>query len=319
MYRALAGGNSFAREQMRSNSGVWGLPFRKALQRQLKDHGVYSGPLDGRFGPTTFAAIDACQAELGLGYDARPMQLTVIGCGDAFGAGGRLQTAFLVRSRPSTFLIDCGATTLIGMRRLGLQPNDVDTVFVTHLHGDHFGGLAWLLIDAQYVSRRTRPLFVAGPKGIEARFVTATEALYPNAATAQRRFELSFLEYEERTPLKVEGVTVVPFEVKHPSGAPPYALRFELEEKILAFTGDTGWVETLCEAARGADLFISECFQYDVRIPIHLDYKTIDANYERLAAKRVLLTHMGEAMLAASGRVDRSRYLIADDGMTIEL
>ena len=86
------------------------------------------------------------------------MQLTIIGCGDAFGAGGRLQTSFHVRSRASTFLIDCGVTTLIGMRRLGLQPNDINTIFVSHLHGDHFGGLPWFLVDALYVSNRTRPL-----------------------------------------------------------------------------------------------------------------------------------------------------------------
>ena len=97
---------------------------------------------------------------------------------------------------------------------------------------------------------------------------------------------------------------MTPFEVKHPSGAPPYALRFELDGKVVAFTGDTGWVDALCEVARGADLFITECFQYDVELPIHLDYQTIDANYARLGAKRVLLTHMGEAMLANAGNVD---------------
>jgi ribonuclease BN (tRNA processing enzyme) len=96
-------------------------------------------------------------------------------------------------------------------------------------------------------------------------------------------------------------------------------LRFVLDGKVLAFTGDTGWVEALCEAAEGADLFISECFQYDVTLPIHLDYKTIDANYPRLGAKRVLLTHMGEAMLAATGRVDGSRYTIARDGLVLHL
>src|SRR3990170_8877113 len=114
------------------------------------------------------------------------MRLTIIGCGDAFGAGGRLQTSFQVRSSRSTFLIDCGASTLIGMRRLGLEPNDIDTVFITHLHGDHFGGLPWLLIDALYVSKRTRPLVVTGPKGIEARFAIAAEALYPDIIAAKR-------------------------------------------------------------------------------------------------------------------------------------
>jgi ribonuclease BN (tRNA processing enzyme) len=174
------------------------------------------------------------------------------------------------------------------------------------------------LIDAIYVSNRTRPLVVAGPRGIEARFLTAAETLYPDITKAKRSFELSFVEYEQ-TPLSVGGVTVTPFEVKHPSDAPPYALRFELEGKVLAFTGDTGWVEVLCEVARGADLFISECFQYDLTLPIHLDYATIDANYARLGAKRVLLTHMGEAMLAHAGKVDASRYMLAQDGMTFDL
>jgi ribonuclease BN (tRNA processing enzyme) len=247
------------------------------------------------------------------------MQLTVIGCGDAFGAGGRLQTSFCVRSSASTFLIDCGATSLIGMRRLGISPKDLDTVFVSHLHGDHFGGLPWLLLDAKYVSKRTRPLLVAGPKGIEARFVALTEALYPNASTAERGFELVFVEYEERTPLEFGGVVATPSEVHHPSGAPPYALRFEADDRVVAFTGDTGWVEVLSDVARDADLFISECFQYDVRLPIHLDYRTIDANYEKLGAKRILLTHMGEAMLANTSKVDASRYMIAEDGMTVDL
>jgi ribonuclease BN (tRNA processing enzyme) len=247
------------------------------------------------------------------------MRLTIIGCGDAFGAGGSLQTSFHVRAGASNFLIDCGASVLIGMRRLGFEPNDIGTVFVTHLHGDHFGGLPWLLVDAIYVSKRTQPLVVTGPRGIEQRFLTAAEMLYPNLTTTKRNFDLRFVEYAERTPLDLNGVRVTPFEVKHPSGAPPYALRFEVEGKVIAFTGDTGWVEVLREVARGADLFISECFQYDIVLPIHLDYMTIDANYTKLGAKRMLLTHMGEGMLSKLENVDRARYLVARDGMVLDL
>jgi ribonuclease BN (tRNA processing enzyme) len=245
------------------------------------------------------------------------MQLTVVGCGDAFGAGGRLQTAFHVRTKTSTFLIDCGASSLIGLRRFDLDPSAIDTVFLTHLHGDHFGGLPWLLIDALYVNRRTRPLVVAGPRGTEARLVTATEALYPGTLSSKPPFALDFVVYEEGKRHEIGGVGVTPFEVKHSSGAPPYALRFDAGGTVLAFTGDTGWTESLVTAANGADLFITECFQYDVTMDMHLDYKMIDANYRRLGVKRVLLTHMGEAMLARRDEVDVSRYLLAEDGLSL--
>lgn len=56
--RAIQRNNTFTIEQMRTNGAAWGLPFRKALQRQLKEQGVYSGPVDGKFGSTTQAAIN---------------------------------------------------------------------------------------------------------------------------------------------------------------------------------------------------------------------------------------------------------------------
>jgi ribonuclease BN (tRNA processing enzyme) len=247
------------------------------------------------------------------------MRLTVVGCGDAFGSGGRLNTCFHVESAESRFLIDCGASSLIGLERLGLKTNALDGVFVTHLHGDHFGGLAWLLIDAQHRSKRQRPFTIAGPLGIEERFVIATEALYPGATRLATNFDLNFLEFEAETPLTANGVKVTPYEVEHPSGAPPYALRFALDGKVLSFSGDTTWTEALIGAASGADLFICDSYQYDQPNPVHLDFKTIDANFARLGAKRILLTHMGEEMLARAGDVDPDRYQAAEDGMVLTL
>ncbi len=106
------------------------------------------------------------------------MKLTVIGSGDAFGSGGRLQTCYHVSAADKEFLIDCGATTLIGFNRLSLDPNRVGTIFISHLHGDHFSGLVWWLLHAQHVSRRTVPLDIVGPAGIEKRYLAAAEALF---------------------------------------------------------------------------------------------------------------------------------------------
>lgn len=247
------------------------------------------------------------------------MKLTVVGCGDAFGSGGRLQTSYLVESSGARFLIDCGATTLMGFSKLGIDPNGIATIFISHLHGDHFSGLVWWLVHAQHVAKRTEPLTVVGPAGIEARLAAAAEALFPGSWSVQRRYQLGFIELTRETPLDVGPVRVTPFEVKHPSGAPPYALRFELEGKVVAFTGDSEWTESLVAAGSGADLYIMECYQFDGAPRFHMSWQKISANLDRIGARRVMLTHMAKAMLARRGEVSDARVVLAEDGLVLDV
>jgi len=247
------------------------------------------------------------------------MKLMITGCGDAFGSGGRLNTCFHVRSGETGFLIDCGATALPSLKRAGFSTNDVDTIYISHLHGDHFGGLPFLLIDALFIAKRTKPLTLVGPAALEARFHIACEAMFPLVTENQREFDLIFEPLSADKATKTGAVSVTPFEVKHYSGAPSYALRFALEDKILAFTGDSGWVDTLIEAGRDADLYIMECYQYDKPLDMHLDYLTILRHLDAINAKKVLLSHMSDAMLARREDVRDGRCSLAEDGMVIDL
>lgn len=248
------------------------------------------------------------------------MKLTVLGCGDAFGSGGRLQTSYHVEHEGRRFLIDCGATALIGMHRLQLEPNDIDAVFISHLHGDHFSGLVWWLLHGQHVAKRTDPLTVIGPAGIAARFEAAAEALFPGSTKIKARFEMHFRELVREKPLTDGNVTVTPFEVVHPSGAPSYALRFELGAKVLSFSGDTEWTENLVSAGQGADLFIIECYALDGPTRYHLSWQTIEANLSRIGAKRTMLTHMNSDMLAAASTLPpRPDVLLAEDGLVVRI
>lgn len=247
------------------------------------------------------------------------MKLTVIGCSDAFGSGARLQTSFHIANQDTHFLIDCGATTLIGMEREGLNPNDVSVIFISHLHGDHFAGLVWWLIHARHVAKRTVPLTIVGPDGIEQRFKTASEALFPGTTGKDYAFELNFLTYSEPDPLTIGKIKVTPFVVSHPSGATSYALRFETEGKTIAFSGDTEWVESLVPAAQNADLFISECFAFDRDTSYHMNWMTISKNLPRLTAQKIMLTHMGPEMLAKKETINAPNVVCAEDGMVIDL
>ena len=247
------------------------------------------------------------------------MRLTIVGCSDAFGSGGRLQTSFHVAHSTGEFLIDCGATTLVGLERIGLDPNRIPAIFITHLHGDHFAGLIWWIIHANYVSGRMALLTIFGPKGIEARFTAAAEALFPGSTSTPRRFALEFIEYKGEIALDFGGVRVLPFEVSHPSGATPYALRFEVDHKALAFSGDTEWVENLVLAADGTDLFIAECFAFESEARYHMNWRSIERNLHRLRTRRVLLTHFGPDMLRNRSAVTDARVVLAEDGMKLEI
>jgi ribonuclease BN (tRNA processing enzyme) len=247
------------------------------------------------------------------------MKLTVVGCGDAFGSGGRLQTCYHVETSGTRFIIDCGATTLIGLNRLGIDPNTVETIFISHLHGDHFAGLVWWLVHAQHVAKRTSPLTVVGPEGVRARFEASAETLFPGSTAIQRRYDLRYLELTREKPLDVGSVRVTPFEVKHPCGAPPYALRFELEGKVLSFTGDTEWTDALIPTGRGADLFIMECYAFEGEPRFHMSWRKIAGELDRIGAKRVLLTHMAEPMLARRAEVNDPRIVLAEDGLVLRV
>lgn len=244
------------------------------------------------------------------------VELQILGCGDAMGSGGRLHSCFSLQSGATRLLIDCGATGLLAMRRFGVDPGSIETVALTHLHGDHFTGLVFLLLEARHVSKRQAPLLIAGPPGVEARLSAAMEVMFPGSTEIGYPFPLTFAELHagRRSQLGEAGVT--PHEVVHPSGAPSYALRVELGGRVIAFSGDTEWTDALYDAAREADLFVCESQHYTPFPNHHLDYQTLMSKRAGLTCKRMLLTHLGAKMLAHAGELELE---CAEDGMKITL
>jgi ribonuclease BN (tRNA processing enzyme) len=244
------------------------------------------------------------------------MQLRFVGCGDAFGSGGRQNTCFHVTGNTANFLIDCGATALPALKRLGIACNDIDLILITHFHGDHFAGLPFFLLDAQF-SRRTRPLVIAGPEGIETRLAQVMEALFEHSSKTQQKFELSVVALKSEETRSFGAVRVTPYPVVHGnSGGPFLGLRVEAEGRIIAYSADTEWTESLVPLGRDADLFIAEAYTYDKTVKNHLSLATLEAHLAEIQPKRLVLTHMGDDML---GRLDKISHAAAHDGMTVDL
>lgn len=243
------------------------------------------------------------------------VQLQFLGSGDAFGSGGRFQTCFLLRGGEGGVLIDCGASSLIAMKRARVDPSEIGWVLLSHLHVDHFGGVPFLILDGQF-SRRIRPLVIAGPPGLQTRMADAMEVDFPGSTHVARRFSTELVELHERLTTPVGPARVTPFVVAHASGAPSYALRVEYSGKVITYSGDTEWTDALLDAARDADLFICEAYFFDKKIRFHLDYQTLREHRDRFECGRIILTHMGQEMLRHVGEVE---FECAEDGKIIVL
>ncbi len=244
------------------------------------------------------------------------MRLTFIGSGDAFGSGGRFNTCFLVEGAACRILIDCGASSLVALKRAGVDPNAIDGVVLSHLHGDHFGGLPFFVLDAQHMSRRARPFLIVGPAGTATRLAAAQEVLFPGASTQALRFPLEISEMTTGVRAEYPGFAVTPFPAEHFAGAPCHSLRLELDGKIVTYSGDTAWTDTLLDAARDADLFICECSSHERRLAGHLSYAELAPRLAASGARRIVLTHLNPDMLERRGEL---AHETAHDGLTIDL
>lgn len=244
------------------------------------------------------------------------LTITFAGSGDAFGSGGRNQACIhLQPAGASPLLLDCGATSLSALKRLELDPGDISAVVVSHLHGDHFGGLPFLILDGQF-SRRTTPLAVIGPPGIARRLLDTMECLFPGSSTAPRRFGVEVTELGPGNSVTVAGMTVRAWQAEHPSGAPALLLRLGIAGKTIAYTGDTAWTGAIAEVAADADLLIAEAYYRDKNIPHHLRLADLDAHRDQLTARRLILTHLSADLL---GPGPRPSFECAHDGLTVSL
>jgi len=247
------------------------------------------------------------------------MRLQFIGSGDAFGSGGRFNTCLHLSGAQTGLLIDCGASALVAMKRLdlkrlGLDRAAIDTILITHFHADHFGGLPFFILDQQLNLKRTKPLLVAGPPGLAGWYERAMSIAFPGER--QLLFPLTLRELDIGRANAFPDMQVTPYHVSHDDRVGPcLAYRIEIGGKVFCYSGDTEWTDVLIEAAKGADLFVCECYTLDKPRRSHMSLATLRPHLAAIGARRIILTHMGEDMLNNLGHVDLES---AEDGKIVD-
>jgi ribonuclease BN (tRNA processing enzyme) len=257
-----------------------------------------------------------------------PVSLTVLGSGDAFNSEGRGNACYLLRDELGAVCVDFGPTALMHLKALaalepGLDPDAIDAVFVTHLHGDHFGGLHLLLVDAEFSARRHKPLVICGPRGIEEHLARWYELAF-GKVPACRDFDLRFVELDPGEARVVLGRRVTALPAAHTCPGQALCYRFDLPEAAVAFSGDTAWTDALIDLAKDTELFVCDCTEAPGTNPQHLTWEALEPKLDTLQTTHLLLSHLGPSMRraadriqCAAGRAGAPRVSIADDGLCL--
>jgi ribonuclease BN (tRNA processing enzyme) len=243
-------------------------------------------------------------------------EVVFVGTSDAFGSGGRRQAAVLVRGHRGTLLLDCGATTLTGFAELGIARDEVDTILVSHFHGDHFGGIPLFLLASMYQDARRNALHIAGPPDVEQRVRSLARAMGHAIEDHDWTFPIHFTEVRPGSEQDIGPARVQAFATQHQPEAHPQGYRVDTGNEKIAYSGDTGWFADLPRLSAGTDLFICECTLHREQLDFHLNLSTIEEHQHEFDCGRLMLTHLGSDMAEQRGQCSIDT---ADDGLVVGL
>ncbi|MGH7948096.1 MAG: MBL fold metallo-hydrolase [Candidatus Binataceae bacterium] len=246
-----------------------------------------------------------------------PVSVLMLGTGDAFASGGRSHSAYLIEAGATRVLMEAGPDVLGSLKRERIAPDSIDLVLISHLHGDHFAGLAFLLLEYAFESRRSTTLRIAGPRNLEVRTRAVVRAMYPGFPWRRIESKLKWSVLEPGRSAQLCGARVDAIRSPHTTPDISLSLRVKIAGRTIVFTGDTAWNEELLPFADGADLFLSECTLFD-RNPgfKHLRYIQLADRRHDIKARRIVLTHLGREVLEHEADAVLE---MAYDGMRVEL
>ena len=194
------------------------------------------------------------------------IKVSLLGTGTPVPAMSRFGPSILVEAGSQTFLFDAGRGAMQRLAQLEVRWQDVDGVFLTHLHSDHVVGFPDLWLTGWLVGAgRDRPVRVWGPRGTQ-RMMSKLEEAYDfdirirlyDDRRAPNGVLLFAEDITEGVAFEKDGVTITAFEVDHSPVWPAFGYRLDYDGRSVVLSGDTRVSTNLIRYAQGVDLLVHE-------------------------------------------------------------
>ena len=237
---------------------------------------------------------------------SEPLDLLFLGSGNAF-AAGRYWNSFLLNDR---YLFEPSPVALPHLKRCDIALEEIEAVFISHFHADHFFGLPFLLLEYSELTTRSKDLTIIGPPGVEERLATVIKAGFPHLLDHKKSYRERYIELRDGFEGEVAGLKFRARSVAHVDGMDCYGYRVQAGERTMAYSGDTTLCDSLVDLAEGADVFVVECSCWDDSCGPHLNPNDVRELRRRLGPKpKFVLTHL------AAGEKDLGieNVLVAED------
>jgi ribonuclease BN (tRNA processing enzyme) len=224
---------------------------------------------------------------------SKQIKLTILGSGTMPPTKERNPSGFLVEIDKKYFLLDAGHGTMRRLTDYGYNIQDIDLLFISHFHTDHFGDAFNLIhsrwVDDNYNRRLHKSLVVMGPEGIEKRFKLWREIFWvePN-----EYYPVKFLEGPRKK--KIGDISLEIFPVSHVRWFQSVGIIIKYKKKKIVYTGDIGSdhdFNKLIKVCRNADLLITEA-SYKEPTPNHYTIKQVESLARKAKIKKVLVVHL---------------------------
>jgi ribonuclease BN (tRNA processing enzyme) len=221
-----------------------------------------------------------------------PLDLTFLGTGNAF-APGRCWSGFVLNGR---YAFDAPPTALLSLKRLGMDPAAIEAVLLSHFHADHFYGLAFLLLEYAYETKRKSDLTIVGPKGVEERVETLMELGYPGVLARDAGYRRHYVEVDDGATGELQGLNYRAVHVEHGGDKLEcFGFRASAAGRRFAYTGDTAWCDGLFTLANDVEVLVTDCtYPQGFNLPEHLSFDEVRELRGKIDPNTaMILTHLG--------------------------